>query len=143
MPVDRVTQQMRSWPFLLLAYGCAGLAMAGIILPLLPTTPFLLIAAWAAPKGSPQLHAWLYRHHRLGPLLRDWREHRVIPLRAKVAAVTLLPLSWLLILIHADSSLIPMVTGSLFVIIGSFILTRPSSLPDSLQPAGYREADHG
>lgn len=59
-----------------LAYGCIGLGAAGLVVPLLPTTPFLLVAAWAASKGSPRLARWLHHHPRLGPTLQAWREQR-------------------------------------------------------------------
>lgn len=61
-------------------------AVAGIFLPLIPTTPFVLLAAGCFSKGSPRLEAWLLAHPRLGPPLRRWREHRAVPRRAKLAA---------------------------------------------------------
>lgn len=70
-----------------------GLGILGIFLPLLPTTPFLLLAALCFSKGSPRMHAWIVNHPQFGPLLSDWRERRAIPLRAKiVASVMLIPL---------------------------------------------------
>lgn len=130
-PAHRANYRVCRRLYLGLAYGCVGLAMAGVIVPLLPTTPFLLVAVWAARKGSPRLHAWLYRHPRLESLLRNWQEHRAIPRRVKVVAVMLLSFSWLWILVHALTPLMPIVTGLLFVGIGIFILTRRSPLPAS------------
>ncbi len=67
-----------------------GLAALGVLLPVLPTTPFLLIAAACFARSSPRFYDWLLANRIFGPLIRDWREHRSIPLRAKVLAVVLI-----------------------------------------------------
>lgn len=61
-----------------------GLGAIGIVLPGLPTTPFMLLAAWMFSKSSPRFHAWLWNHPMFGRYVRDWSEHRVIPMHAKV-----------------------------------------------------------
>ena len=66
------------------------LGLLGIFVPLLPTTPFLLLAAALWVRSSQRLYAWLLSHRRLGPYIRNFRENRAIPLRAKVFSVTLL-----------------------------------------------------
>lgn len=72
--------------------GCVSLALgiAGIFLPLLPTTPFLLLAAALWVRSSPRLYAWLLRHPRLGEYVRNFRENRAIPVRAKVVSLVLM-----------------------------------------------------
>jgi len=74
----------------LLGGACLALGVAGVVLPLLPTTPFLLVAAWCFARSAPGLERWLLEHRRLGPPVRAWREHRVVPLRAKLLAAALL-----------------------------------------------------
>ena len=79
-------------------YAAAGglafaLGVAGIFLPLLPTTPFLLLASACFLRGSPAAHRWMHSHPRFGPYLTAYEQGRGIPLRAKVVAIVLLWLS--------------------------------------------------
>ncbi|WP_308501965.1 YbaN family protein [uncultured Alistipes sp.] len=76
--------------FILLGALALVLGLIGIFVPLLPTTPFLLLAAALWVRSSPRLYAWLIAHRRLGPYIRQFRENRAIPLRAKVLSVALL-----------------------------------------------------
>lgn len=69
------------------------LGVVGIVVPGLPTVPFLLLSAWAAGKGWPALEAWLLAHPRHGPTIRRWREHGAIPRRAKWLASAMMLLS--------------------------------------------------
>ena len=70
------------------------LGILGIFLPMLPTTPFLLLSAAAWVKASPSLYEWLINHPVLGEYIRNFREHRAIPLRVKIISVSLV---WLTI----------------------------------------------
>ena len=74
--------------FLWIALGwtCVGLGIAGAFLPLLPTTPFLLLAAFAFSRGSESLHNWLMSHPSLGPPIHNWQKHRAVSRRVKWAA---------------------------------------------------------
>lgn len=81
--------------FVWLAAGWAalGTGVIGVFLPLLPTTPFLLLAAFAFARASPRFHAWLTGHPRLGPPIEAWRRSGAIAPRAKVAAMVMLAAS--------------------------------------------------
>jgi len=67
-----------------------ALGIIGIFVPLLPTTPFLLLTAAAYSRGSTRLYQWLMNHKHLGPYIRNFREHKAIPLRAKIISISLL-----------------------------------------------------
>ncbi len=70
------------------------LGLAGIFFPVLPTTPFLLLAAACYARASRRVFAWLLAHRHFGPLIREWREHRSMPYRAKRRALWLIALSF-------------------------------------------------
>ena len=67
------------------ALGCLMLALGviGAVLPVMPTTIFLILAAWFFGRSSPRLEARMLDHPRFGPVLRDWREHGAMPRHAK------------------------------------------------------------
>jgi uncharacterized membrane protein YbaN (DUF454 family) len=69
------------------------IGLIGVVLPLLPTTPFLLVAAWCFSRGSPRIERWLLNHPRLGPSVREWRAHRAVPLPAKQLATLMMATS--------------------------------------------------
>ena len=71
------------WLYRLLALVSLGLGILGVFLPVLPTTPFILLAAWAAARSSPRLLAWLENHPLFGQMLRDWRRKEVIRIDPK------------------------------------------------------------
>ncbi|MFI3258686.1 MAG: YbaN family protein [Rikenellaceae bacterium] len=77
---------------LLIILGCISLALGtlGIAIPLLPTTPFLLLSATLFVHSSPRLYDWLIKSPILGRYIVDYRENRSIPLRAKLTSITIL-----------------------------------------------------
>ena len=77
----------------LLAAASLVLGLIGVVVPGLPTVPFLIVAAWAGGRGWPALEAWLLNHPRWGPGIRRWRDHGAIPRRAKWAASGMMALS--------------------------------------------------
>ncbi|WP_222847179.1 YbaN family protein [Pontiella desulfatans] len=70
-----------------MGFVLVGLATLGLFLPLLPTTPLLLLAATCFAKSSERCHRWLLEHKVFGATIRNWHEHRCIPRKAKLVAV--------------------------------------------------------
>ena len=85
---------MSIWAYKLLGITCVVVGTLGLFLPLLPTTVFILIAAWAFSKSSPTLLSWLLNHPWFGQGIRDWQQHHAIPKRAKVIALLMLTVSY-------------------------------------------------
>jgi uncharacterized protein len=69
---------------------CVLLGLIGLFLPLLPTTPFLLLAAACYARGSRRFYDWLLANRTFGPLIHEWRKHRSIPYRTKISAIALM-----------------------------------------------------
>jgi len=74
------------------------LGLIGVVLPGLPTVPFLLVSAWSAGKGWPRLELWLLAHPNFGPPLKRWREHGAVPRKAKYLASVMMSLSVVILL---------------------------------------------
>lgn len=102
------------------------LGMLGILLPVMPTTPFLILAAFLFSRSSKRFHHWLIKHRLFGPPLRDWLEQRAVRPRAKLAAAILILISYVSILFFLSLELTwSILLGFGFGFVLLFILTRP------------------
>ena len=110
---------------LILAYFFLALAILGILLPGLPTVPFLLLTAWFAARGSDRLHSWLYAHPQLGKLLIDWEQEKAVSRTSKVIAVSMLIISWVVMYYRIDNAWVLAGIAVLFFLIGGYLLSRP------------------
>lgn len=124
-PPDDSSPPAVRWPFAILAYLFVGLALLGVALPGLPTFPFLLLAAWAASRGSRRLHDWLYAHPHFGPSLAQWRDDGAITRRSKITAIALIIASWLILLWRVGDPLLLLPLAVLFATVSLFLITRP------------------
>jgi uncharacterized membrane protein YbaN (DUF454 family) len=110
---------------LALALLSLGLAVAGIFLPVLPTVPFVLLAAWAAARSSPRLRAWLEAHPRMGPMIVDWRRGGVVRRGAKWTASGLMGLSAASMLVLFGDRWLPYVAIACMAIVLAWLWRRP------------------
>jgi uncharacterized membrane protein YbaN (DUF454 family) len=94
------------------------LGFIGIFLPLLPTTPFVLLASFCFSRGSQRWEHWLLHHRVLGPVVQDWRASRAVPLRAKQLATLMMALScaWAWWAIASWWRLAPLISCTLVVL---------------------------
>ncbi len=117
--------------FLAIGWISVGLGIIGVIIPVLPTTPFLIVAVWAFSRSSPELAARIRNHPSMGPYILAWETHGVIPPKAKIFAVAAMACSF------AFTALVAGPPGWLLagmaitlLAIGAYIVTRPSRPPE-------------
>lgn len=105
---------------------CVAIAVIGVVLPLLPTVPFLLLAAFFFANSSERLHTWILAHSLFGPMIHDWNEHRAIRASAKKAATLSIAAVFLLSLALGAPSHILIIQSVVLSCVLIFIWTRPN-----------------
>lgn len=119
--------------FLSLGLLTTLLGFIGIFLPLLPTTPFLLLSAYFFSKSSETLHNWLINHKIFGPIIRDWRMYGIIRKRAKIISMILIVILFGYTMIFVK---VKIIIKAVVLLIGlsvsTFIVTRPSEISKKL-----------
>ena len=126
--------------YFILGWLFFAVGAVGALLPVLPTTPFMLLSLWAFSRSSQRFHDWLFNHPLFGPPLQQWTQYRVIPLAAKVMSVSMMLASCTYLAffstIHEGfklAAILPMLYGMYF------ILTKPSTRPAEQAQAGKSE----
>lgn len=102
-----------------------GAGIAGIVLPLVPTTPFILLAAFCFARSSPRLEHWILNHRTFSPMIVHWHRHRSIDRRAKRLALLLMGAAFLIsVALQVPLWLLAM-QGAVLVAVAAFLLSRP------------------
>jgi uncharacterized membrane protein YbaN (DUF454 family) len=107
------------WLLMAFAAVCVVLGLIGAVVPGMPTTVFILMAAWAAARSSPRMHAWLYAHRLFGPLLRHWDDGGKVARRVKWIATLTMSASAVIVwhTVHA-AWVAALALGSMAVVLG-------------------------
>jgi uncharacterized membrane protein YbaN (DUF454 family) len=119
----------------LLAFGSFGLGVAGVFLPLLPTTPFVLLGFWAATKAESPFAHWLAKHPRYGAAIQRWRQERSLPMNAKRLAWTMLVVNWVVLWYLDMPGLVLTLTAVLFLTVSFYLYRLPTSSPTTPERA--------
>lgn len=106
-----------------------GLGVLGVLLPLLPTTVFLLLAAYCFARSSPTLHDWLLGHRILGPFILNWQDYGAISARAKLLAVATMGATLAGGLALGLGNIVLAVQGVVLTLAAVFVLSRPTPPP--------------
>jgi uncharacterized protein len=128
---DTPLQRLRRWPWLLLAWSCLALALLGVLLPGLPTTPFVLVAAWAAARGSPRLNRWLHSHRLFGRLIRDWEAGGAVSRGSKQLALATMLVCAAVLVVFAPHWAIVAAGCTMMALVATWLWLRPE--PDAAQ----------
>ncbi|WP_151747217.1 YbaN family protein [Acinetobacter lactucae] len=109
------------------------LGIIGAILPGMPTTVFLILAAWAASKGWPQMDDWLLNHPKYGPTLRDWRANGTVPRKAKWIASIMMAISGLIMLFTSAPLWVKIFTDTTMFIVAVWLWLRPEPKSETVR----------
>jgi uncharacterized protein len=126
--------KFKKYIYLAAGWFSVGLAIMGIILPILPTTPFLLVAVWAFSRSSPELAERIRNHKTFGPLVRDWQDAGVIPFKAKILAMAMMTGASVYLWFYSSApGWVAVIAIASMMAIAIYILSRPS-IRESLTP---------
>jgi uncharacterized membrane protein YbaN (DUF454 family) len=101
----------------------------GVVLPLLPTTPFVLLAAACFARSSETMHRWILEHGMFGPMVRDWHDRRCVSCRVKLFSITSMTTVGGLSLVFGVESAGARLAGALLLLIGAWVVLRLQTCP--------------
>lgn len=125
---DPIPTRLR-WAWWLLAYLSLGLGLLGIVVPGLPTVPFVLLAAFAAARGSQRLHRRLLADRRFGPMIADWQRHGAVARRSKWLATVTMAACAVIMFLTAPRIWMAASGTTIMVVVATWLWLRPEPPP--------------
>ena len=122
---SRSTRTRLRWAWWLLAYASLGLGLIGIVIPGLPTVPFVLLAAFAAARGSERLHRRLLAHPQFGPIIRDWQSQGAVGRRAKWLATIMMSACSVIMFLTAPKIWMAASGTTIMALVAAWLWRRP------------------
>lgn len=130
------SQSAWRWAWWLLAWVSLALAIIGAVLPIMPTVPFILLAAFASARGSQRMHNYLHRHRHFGPMIRNWETYGAVSRRAKWLATGMMTLAGISVSLTAPLWWIALVTCLIMAAVAIWLWQRPEPPDDGAPAAG-------
>lgn len=130
---------MRKTVYKQLGFLFLALGFLGIPLPVLPTTPFVILAAWCFAQSSEKWHQWLLASDLFGPMLRNWEQHRCISRRAKLTALVMMLTVGVLSLVLALESTWQRVLAAALMLTGCVTVLSIKTCPGGKRPDAKSE----
>jgi len=119
----------KNFGFKLLGLLCVLLGIIGVALPVMPTTPFLILALACFARSSSALESWLLNHPRFGTTLQHWRAHQVVPVKAKYAASIGMLIGFIFLLYSSPPSWVIVLVAVVEVLVLTYLISKPSTPP--------------
>jgi len=116
--------------YFILGWMFFSLGIIGLLLPVVPTTPFMLLALWAFSRSSERFYNWLYTHKFFGPALQMWKQYGVIPKIAKIMSLSFMSISFTYVVFISPLNFLLKLVIAVFMLYAAwFILSKPSNPP--------------
>lgn len=122
--------KFKKYLYMTLGFACVGMAYVGLIVPGIPFSIFLVMAAWAFAKSSERMHAWLYNHPWFGRFLTNWTEKKVFPQRAKYLMIVVMSTSLLFLWFTTENIKAVMWSGGFMLLVALWAWRYPSSVEE-------------
>lgn len=124
--IDMRSRQSSTFLYRVLAVSALAAGALGLLLPLLPTTPFILIALWASARGAPEWHERISTHPRFGPSVQAWQTQRAVSARSKWLACSMMGASWLGLWLGGVRPAILVALALVFITVCAYLVSRPA-----------------